>query len=234
MKRANSLTWFSLFFLFSIGFTEMCAQDRIIKTNQDTIHCQIKEILDDEVKYIDPKLRNDLVFGIDKNKVDKIVLANGAEVEISDSMYGKAEYEDQSQNVIKARLFGPLYGALDFSFEHSIKPGSSYEGTIGFIGTGLDNYGRNPQGAYVKLGYKLIKSPDFYLKGMRYAHILKGSYVRPEIIFAAYEVNKDEYLFDIFYEDVITSYSIHYTKLYDINATVQVTFSYRNVAGDQI
>jgi hypothetical protein len=50
----------------------------------------------------------------------------------------------------------------------------------------------NESGAFFKVGYKFIKSPDFYLKGMRYAHLLKGTYVRPELAFTSYMV--DDYI----------------------------------------
>ena len=31
-----------------------------------------------------------------------------------------------------------------------------------------------------------MRSPDFYMSKMRYSHILKGSYVKPELAFASY------------------------------------------------
>ena len=48
------------------------------------------------------------------------------------------------------------------------------------------NEGTEQKGAFVRFGYKFIKSPDYYLRGMKYAHILKGSYIRPEILFGSY------------------------------------------------
>jgi len=53
------------------------AQDRIIKITRDTIVCQIKEIGDDEVKYTQKDFRGDVIFGIDKNKVSKILFSDG-------------------------------------------------------------------------------------------------------------------------------------------------------------
>ncbi|MGZ2368907.1 hypothetical protein ACXR6G_03895 [Ancylomarina sp. YFZ004] len=38
---------------------------------------------------------------------------------------------------------------------------------------------------------KYIKSPDFYLKGMKYAHILKGTYVKPELAFSSYSYDRN-------------------------------------------
>ncbi len=165
------------------------AQDKIIKTDKDTIQCQIKEIGDDEIKYIRNDFRGDIIFGIDKNKVSRIIFSDGKELTFTNSMYDPAQYERQNKNALKIGFLSPLFGATSFSFEHSLKPGSSLEATLGIIGLGTDIGGDNARGLYLKFGYKFIKSPDFYLKGMRYAHILKGAYIRPEISFSDYKIN---------------------------------------------
>src|ERR1035437_8916573 len=156
------------------------AQDRIIKITNDTIKCQVKEIGDDEVKYTQKDFRGDLIFGIDKNKVSKILFSDGKELTFKDSMYDPAHYEKQHKNALKVGFLSPLFGATSFTFEHSLKPGSSIEATLGIIGLGDNINGDSSSGLYLKFGYKFIKSPDFYLKGARYAHILKGTSIRPE------------------------------------------------------
>jgi len=185
-------TYLFLFFvtIFSInGF----AQDRIIKITKDTIVCQIKEIGDDEVKYTQKDFRGDVIFGIDKNKVSKILFSDGKELNIKDSMYDSAQYGSQHKNAIKVGFLSPIFGATSFTFEHSLKPGSSVEATLGIIGVGDDINDESSSGVYLKFGYKFIKSPDFYLKGIRYAHILKGAYIRPEISFASYSAVPSSY-----------------------------------------
>jgi hypothetical protein len=181
MKKIYFLILFT-FTLSSAGF----AQDRIIKITKDTINCQIKEIGDDEVKYTQKDFRGDLIFGIDKNKVSKILLSDGKELTFKNSMYDPAQYEKQHKNALKIGFLSPLFGATSFTFEHSLKPGSSIEATLGIIGLGTDINNNSPGGVYFKFGYKFIKSPDFYLKGMQYSHILKGSYIRPEVSFSTY------------------------------------------------
>ena len=162
------------------------AQDRIIKTTKDTINCQVKEIGDDEVKYTQKEFRGDLIFGIDKNKVSRIIFSDGKELKLMDSMYDPAQYEKQHKNALKVGFLSPLFGATSFTFEHSLKPGNSIEATLGIIGLGINMNDYTSGGVYLKFGYKFIKSPDFYLKGMQYSHILKGAYIRPEISFATY------------------------------------------------
>ena len=169
-----------------LGFS----QDRIIKTTKDTIQCQIKEIGDDEIKYTQKDFRGDLIFGIDKNKVDRILFSDGKELKINNSMYGSAQYASQRKNALKVGFLSPLFGATSFTFEHSLKPGSSIEATLGIIGLGSDISGNNSKGVYFKFGYKFIKSPDYYQKGTRFDHILKGAYLRPEIAFSSYNAEK--------------------------------------------
>ena len=79
-----------------------------------------------------------------------------------------------------------MNSVVAFSFEHCIKPGASWEATLGIVGIGFENPD-DAAGVAVKGRYKFIKSPDFYLQGMRYAHILKGKYVAPELLFATYK-----------------------------------------------
>ncbi len=179
--------------LLLLSFLFGYSQDLLIKTNNDTINCYVKEIGDDEIKYTLPHLRGDLLFGIDKNKVSAIVFKDGKRLEIANSMYDPIQYTDQKKNALKIGFLSPLFQATSFSFEHSLAPGKSIEATLGIIGLGMDIDDSNAGGAYVKFGYKLIKDPDFYIKGMRYAHLLKGSYFRPEIAFSAYKREYDDY-----------------------------------------
>lgn len=178
------------FIMLSINIITVAgfAQDRIIKITKDTIKCQVKEIGDDEVKYTQKDFRGDLIFGIDKNKVSRIIFSDGKELTFKDSMYDPAKYETQHKNALKVGFLSPLFGATSFTFEHSLRPGDSWEATLGIIGLGSDLIDNSPRGVYLKFGYKFIKSPDFYLKGMQYSHILKGSYIRPEISFASYNL----------------------------------------------
>jgi len=181
MKKIYALILFCSVLSFT-GFS----QDRIIKTTKDTINCQIKEIGDDEIKYTQKDFRGDLIFGIDKNKVSKIIFSDGKELTFKDSMYDPGRYTGQNKNALKVGFLSPLFGATSFTFEHSLRPGNSIETTLGIIGFGSDFTGNSSSGVYLKFGYKFIKSPDFYLKGMQYSHVLKGSYIRPEVSFSTY------------------------------------------------
>jgi hypothetical protein len=175
-----------LFGILLLGFNDLFSQDTIVKTNNERIVCKIKEISTNEIKY--QTLDNNILMGIDKNDVSKVILSSGMVMNFRNSMYDQNNYEGQSKNCIKFRLLSPLYQYCDFTYERSLKPGSSLECSIGIVGLG-ERYGDDLSGVSFRFGYKFIKSPDFYLKGLRYAHLLKGAYLRPEIATSIYDRN---------------------------------------------
>lgn len=180
--------------LFVLVFTQtLCAQDIIYKKNNQTISCKITEIGLIEVKYVIPEKYKDVVLAIAKDDILKIVYENGEVQTFVNEMYDKNSYADNKLNAIKIHPFSPLYGCLTFSYERSVKAGQSYEGTLGIIGIGFDIFDAEPAGAYAKFGYKFIKNPDFYLRGMRYAHLLKGTYFKPEIALSAASFKRSRY-----------------------------------------
>lgn len=176
-----------LVILFSavMGVSTM-AQDLILKKNNEIINCKIKEIGLDEVKYILPNHPADLLFSIDKDYITKVVLENGQELEFKKAMTDPENYKENKKNALKIDFLSPITGNTTFAYERSLRPGRSVEGTLGIIGLGTDPNDENAGGIFIKFGYKFIKDPDFYLRGMRYAHILKGSYVKPELAFGVF------------------------------------------------
>ena len=105
----------------------------------------------------------------------------------NDPMNDPTNSESQHKNAFKIGLLSPIFGATSFTFERSLKPGNSFEATVGIIGLGTDFANNKSSGVYMKLGYKFMKSPDTYQKMSQYAHILKGAYLRPEISFSNYK-----------------------------------------------
>jgi hypothetical protein len=87
-----------------------------------------------------------------------------------------------------------LMGSTEFIYEQSIKPGRSWETAIGIIGLGADPQGYNPSGVFGKFAYKFIRDPDYYMQSMHYSHILKGSYIAPEI--GLRYMSYDAYIYD--------------------------------------
>jgi hypothetical protein len=185
--------------LMAIFVTQsVVAQDVILKKDNNLINCKIKEVGLDEIKYSLPDYPADLIFSIDKDNITKIIFEGGKEMTFQKEMTNPENYKDNKKNALKINFLSPLMGSTSFSYERSLKPGRSMEGTIGIIGLGLDPNGENPGGAFVKFGYKFIKDPDFYLRGMRYAHILKGGYLKPEISLAFFGHDTYDYYVDYY------------------------------------
>lgn len=189
IKMMRSRLKITLLFLFlSMAlFAQEKFSDQLINRDGSVIVCKVREIGDNEVKYVLEEYSSDVIFGIDKNKVASIRFGDGRELKFSDSMFGSENYSSQRKNALKFNFFSPLTYASAFSYEHSLKPGRSVEAGIGFIGLGQRPDGYRASGVFMNAGYKFIKDPDFYLKGMRYAHLLKGSYFKPELAMSIYK-----------------------------------------------
>ncbi|HUW06958.1 MAG TPA: hypothetical protein VMW01_11920 [Williamwhitmania sp.] len=178
-----------LTFLILSSIALFAQQDTIVKLNNERIVCKVKEIGTDEIKYLLPG--NDVVMVIDKNEVRRVILASGTTMNLSNSMTDTSFYSDQRKNCLKFRLISPLIGYSEIIYERSLKPGASLEFGVGIIGAGK-HYDHDYSGGSLRIGYKFIKSPDFYIKGMRYAHVLKGAYFRPEVAASYYKRDSKE------------------------------------------
>jgi hypothetical protein len=185
---------FCLVFIFTS--TLISAQekitDTIVQRNGKIILGKVLEIGDEDIKYSEEGLRDDIIIGIDKAKVDKIIFADGREYLIDNSMSTYEDLASQRKNILKLNLFLPISGAIELGYERSLRPGSSIEGNVGFI-YGNNSTDQDASGVFLKLGYKFIRSPDFYIKGMKYAHILKGSYIKPEVAITSFSYDMKNY-----------------------------------------
>lgn len=194
----------------------ICAQDLIYKKNNQIINCKIIEIGLVEVKYLIPEKYKDVVMVIAKDDILKVKYENGEEQTFVNEMYDRNSYADNHLNGIKFHPFSPLSTCLTFSYERSLKAGQSYEGTLGIIGIGFDPMEFDPLGAYAKFGFKFIKNPDYYLRGMRYAHLLKGTYFKPEIAVSASAYNK----MNLDYSSI----TVNYTRQSSVSGALLLNF----------
>ena len=174
-----------------IVFTvSLYAQDKIYKKDQSIITCKIIEIGLDQVKYHTVESPTPIIT-MDKNHIIKIELEGGTSIAFSDPMKDPNEYADQKKYALKIGFLSPLYSNTNLSLEKSLRPGRSVEGTFGVIGLTTKQLDDRESGIFFKIGYKALRTPDFYLRGMKYAHILKGTYIKPELQFSFFE--RDEY-----------------------------------------
>lgn len=191
-----------LFFVLIIP-AFLYAQDTIVKRDGERIICIVKEIGTTEIKYVLPEINPDLIYAVAKKDVEKIIHSNGIiqefekEEETSESIEKNSMdlFELQKKNALKIDFLGLINNTFTLTYERCLKPGRSVEFSLGAVGIGFAQKEDNASGILFRGGYKLARNPDFYLKGMRYAHIMKGPYLKMEFDFASYGIEGQKELF---------------------------------------
>ena len=185
------------------------AQDKIYKRGGDIILARIQEIGVDEVKYKLFDEKDGPTYGIEKDRVVKIIFQNGRTETYKSSLKDPDLYKGQSKNALKLNFLSPLLGYTQLGYERSLKPGRSIEFNLALIGLGKNTvidqiyYGpggtttnevrRDQAGASIGIGYKFIRTPDFINKNIRFAHLLQGSYLKPTVYAGVYTENIIDY-----------------------------------------
>ena len=180
------------------------AQDVIYRKNGKTIETKVLEISDVEVKYKLFTQPDGVTFVMDASLIKKIVMANGAvhKFEAGGSIDNLEYYEGQNKSAYKVSFLAWTLGYTNFTYERNLKPGASIEAKLGIIGlgrnedsftSGSSTQKTNQRGITLGFGYKFTHKPDYYSSRQRYAHLLKGGYIRPEVNFSSYGENTYRY-----------------------------------------
>jgi hypothetical protein len=201
MKKLFSI----IAFLMLISVSATFAQDKIYKKGGEVLKVKITEIVVDEIKYRLFDDKDGPAYTVDKDRIIKIVYQNGR-VETFQSNFTDPElYADQKKAALKINFLSPLLGFTAISYEKNMKPGRSYEVTLGIIGLGktqgqntyydkqtqsTKSYNLGQAGAYGSAGYKFIKLPDFTSRGAKFTHLMQGTYLKPELMFGAFSTNR--------------------------------------------
>ena len=175
MKKIIILT------LIIFSCLSLSAQDLIVRKNPKAeISCKILEIGEELVQYTSYLGGQERRFSIDKNNIEYIKFENGEILYIEHSMFGKNNYQDNTNNAIKFNFTAPVLGFMEFDYERSIKPEQSWTVGLSIIGLGYQDI-IDATGVGISAGYRFYRSPDYYVRNLKYAHILKGTYVMPKI-----------------------------------------------------
>jgi len=186
-----------LFCSIAIGFAQQATPVDTLFTNKNQkIACKIYEINEFEIRYRMANALDGPVYVIDKSSIRKYTLSNGySELIIPDELSLENEHKEiiGNREVIKFSPFGIAFNHISLSYEKVIKVGMNIDAEAGFINSSINNgsfsnAGMNPNryhvGAYIKPGIKFFLGQDFSVKGLKYAHPLKGRYVKLDIALA--------------------------------------------------
>lgn len=178
----------SFILLFLIASLPAFSQD-IIKTKKDQIiKAKVLEIGIDEIKYKDFENQDGPVIVILKSDVKEIRYENGSRLTLVPDAYEAAPEINirDRKRAIKIDFFAPLFNHITFGYETVLKVGTNLEVKAGVIGPGFSQHMESASGGFVKVGVKFLKTADYYVKGVKFSHALKGGYIRPEFIFNSF------------------------------------------------
>jgi len=184
-------------FILSLGYTAK-SQDMLIYKDKTIDEVTIIEVTPDFIKYREyGSPVNSVAFTVEKDYLKKIVLESGRVMDFSQQMINDSRvYAGQRNRAIKIDVAGVSSNYTFLSYEQSVTPSTSWEAGAIFIGAGFENNisdNENAMGAGVNIGYKFKRSPTFYSQRMRFGHIMRGSYFKPNMFVSTFNYDKIDY-----------------------------------------
>lgn len=222
----------SLVFLGTIMGVQ--AQDMIIFKDKTIEEVKIVEVTPDYIKYREFEAPADAVtFSVERDYIKKLVFESGRVMDMSTEMINdKRVYAGQRDRAIKLDVAGVSGNYTFITYEQAIDPGSSWEAGIIFIGAGFESniFGEeNAMGAGINMGYKFKRAPNFYMQRMRYGHILRGAYIKPNMFVNIFNYDMVDY--DHPPDPVTFTYPT--TREFAVAGSVQLDFGNQLVFSDR-
>ncbi len=190
---------FSLLFICLVSVSQT---DTLYLLKHKKVACKILEVNEFEFKYKLSNMIDGPTYFIDKANVVKYCLSNGfCETVTQDELLVENEHKEiiGNRQVIKIHPFSFAGSHISVAYEKVIKVGMNLDIEAGYINSnintsvnsfGLNNYGEIfKSGFYFKPGAKFFLGQDFSVKGLKYAHPLKGRYIKLDVVVAS--VNYD-------------------------------------------
>jgi len=189
MKQLFLFCFFSMLSTFSYS-----QSDTIYTKKQGKVICKITEIGENEIRYYSNNQPDGPVYVINTINIIKYVLSNGETQFIrKDELSLENEHEliSGKNAVIKIHPFSLINHQISFAYEKVIKVGMNIDSELGYTNSEINRSGifgnadtRNIyQGVYLKPGMKFFIGQDFSFKGLKYAHPLKGKYIKFDFAF---------------------------------------------------
>lgn len=180
-------------YMFFCGLN-LNAQDIIEFKDKRKVEAAVVRITSEIIQYRHYDQPDGAVFEVNVLEVNQIKLENGKTYKVDHSPRGEQIfYTGNKLNVIKINFFQLLTKTTEIHYERSIRPGLSLEGSLAIMGIGFNSNQINRDGFFIKVGPKFIKQANSRKRIYRNAHILKGFYMKPELMVGYYNENYDGY-----------------------------------------
>ncbi|MCU0360976.1 MAG: hypothetical protein MUF75_09710 [Bacteroidia bacterium] len=188
-----------LFLFIVLLFTGYSQTDTLHLKGNKKIPCKITEIGESEIKYKTPDNLDGPVYVMALSKIYKYTLSTGNSVLVApDELLVENQHGDimSARSVIKIHPFSFVNNQISMAYEQVIKMGMNLDVELGYINnnimpsTGGSNFYTSEgavafmSGFYIKPGVKFLLGQDYSLKGMKYAHPLKGRFLRLDVVFS--------------------------------------------------
>ncbi len=190
--------------------SDAMAQDKITKKGGEILEVKILEVSPNEIKYQLFSEPEGPIFIMDKDRILEVTYQNGRTEKYESILTDSEFYIGQKKRAIKMNFISPLLGYTQVAYEQNIKPGRSFEVSLGIIGLGKnqeflnwngEDWYEDQKGVFGTFGYKFIRIPDFTTNNQKYGHIMQGLYVRPEVMIGHFSNNNyNSYTEKIFVE----------------------------------
>lgn len=181
--------------LFFCVVTCFAQSDTLFTNKSKKIPCKIYEINEFEIRYRMAGAIDGPLYIIDKSTITKYTLSNGyTEILLPDELSLENEHKEiiGNREVIKINPFGFAFNHVTVSYEKVLKVGMNLDVELGYINNSINNndiFNQNFNGngspfltgAYLKPGVKFFLGQDFSVRGLKYAHPLKGRYIKLDL-----------------------------------------------------
>lgn len=192
------------------------SQDTIFLKTKQPVLCKVVEIGIDEIKYKTWDNLEGPTIVVLKTNVYKISYINGkSELIVPDELDINKEAEIiDKRSAIKFGFFSLINYHFSVCYEKVLSVGKNFEAKIAYVGIGANPSEKNTSGFYTKVGMKFLLGNDYYVKGMKYIHPLKGRYIKPEFTYSfVYDQNLQYYNYSYGYTNYSTYYDLNSSAL---------------------
>lgn len=187
--KKNFLVIFITCICCLLGSGNLFAQDVITKKDGKKLKVIIKELSDTEIKYVDYRDVEGVVFVMDRSLIREIKFSYGEKIKEEGPNQERAYFVDDRNQNIKLNFTAIAGYFTILTYERAIDPSSSWEFSLKIPGLGVNNEFDKLSGIGFSAGYKLKVGSIFKKDGYRPKHISEGGYFR---LLAGYTFTKEE------------------------------------------